>query len=86
MRLFAELSKSKEERRLPEDLLQGLDALCSSDRERLKLNTIDHYFVSRGREPNPVKESICAEEDGSSIWALIYKIEIESTLWTRMRG
>jgi hypothetical protein len=45
-RLMAELSKPPKDRRLPGGLLEDLDLLLASDRQRGTTNTIDRYLIS----------------------------------------
>ena len=61
-RLFVEFSKPLQERQLPERLLQDLDTLSSSDKERRTSNTIDRYLVSESGKLNPVKILKSGEE------------------------
>jgi hypothetical protein len=45
-RLMAELSKPPKDRRLPGGLLEDLDLLLASDRQRGTTNTIDRHLIS----------------------------------------
>ena len=65
--LLAELSKSPEERNLPEGLLQGFEKLVWLDNDCILGNTLDYYFGSLGHAASHTTVQVQSGESDKEI-------------------